>query len=368
MLNKKHIIDEQEDNRSFYITFANVISAISVVILHANGRFWSYSDESYWTAANVIECVFYYAVPVFFMITGITLIDYQKRYTTKTYFKKRLFKTVIPFLFWSCFGVLWNYRSELIALIQGKEVAGISLSFSSILDGIINTRFVKIYWFFIPLFCIYLTIPLFASIQESKKVKVFSYIVIISFSFNTVIPFLVSLLNRNSEIEYFWPIKVFVGLDYLSYVLLGYLLNKCDVKKTLKVIIYILSVFGLLIHILGTLYLSKKAGELSTFFKGYYNLPCVLYSTGVFVLLKDIGNKISTFKLKGFFIILQRYSFGIYLLHIFVLDILREAFERIGISYYSNPYVALATLTSIILCILVIMALRKIPILKKLLP
>ena len=87
-------------DRKNYITFLSIISAIAVVILHTNGCFWIFSNKRYWFTANIIECLFYFAVPAFFMITGITLMNYRDKYDTKTYFKKRIIKTVIPFLTW----------------------------------------------------------------------------------------------------------------------------------------------------------------------------------------------------------------------------------------------------------------------------
>ena len=72
-----------------YITALNVFAALAVVFLHTNKCFWRFSAERYWATANIIESFFYFAVPVFFMISGATLIDYRERYDTKTFFKKR---------------------------------------------------------------------------------------------------------------------------------------------------------------------------------------------------------------------------------------------------------------------------------------
>ena len=77
------------NNSIVYISVMNVIAAISVVILHANVSFWLDKSKPYWAVSNVIESVFYFAVPVFFMLSGATLIDYQDRYSTKDFFKKR---------------------------------------------------------------------------------------------------------------------------------------------------------------------------------------------------------------------------------------------------------------------------------------
>ena len=71
--------------RNNYLTILNVISCIAVVYLHANGCFWHYSTARYWATANIIENVCYFAVPVFFMCSGVTLIDYRKKYSTRIY-------------------------------------------------------------------------------------------------------------------------------------------------------------------------------------------------------------------------------------------------------------------------------------------
>ena len=92
----------------FYITVLNVIAALSVVGLHTNGCFWQFSKERWWFTANIIESVLYFSVPVFFMITGATLLDYTKRCDTKTFFIRRLKKNVIPFIFWSLVALLFR--------------------------------------------------------------------------------------------------------------------------------------------------------------------------------------------------------------------------------------------------------------------
>ena len=93
-------------NRIEYISLASVLSAIAVVYLHANGCFWDFSTARYWITANIIESIFYFAVPIFFMISGAMLIDFNKRYSIKEFFKKRIAKTVIPFIIWSFIGLL----------------------------------------------------------------------------------------------------------------------------------------------------------------------------------------------------------------------------------------------------------------------
>ena len=165
------------------------------------------------------------------MITGVTLLDYNKKYPTKTYFIKRFKKAVIPFLFWSVFAVVWFYRSDLINVLTGKIDAFPNVSFDDLINGIINTKYMGVYWFFIPLFCVYLVIPIFASIPENKRKRVFSYIILVSFIINIFVPFLLSIFGELFCISIKWKFSFSVGLEYVFYVLVGYMIHNYEIKR-----------------------------------------------------------------------------------------------------------------------------------------
>ena len=135
-------------NKIEYISLLSVISAIAVIFLHTNGCFWNFSRERYWITANIIECIFYFDVPIFFMITGVTLLDYSDKYDTKEYFKKRIKKTLIPFLVWSFIGLFY--------FILKKQIAVSDLSIKYVLSSIISTKIVNVYWFVNYIFVRYL--------------------------------------------------------------------------------------------------------------------------------------------------------------------------------------------------------------------
>ena len=78
--------------KKIYIQILGVIACLAVVAMHVNGCFWQFSYDRYWITANIIECICYFAVPIFFMISGATLLNYRKRYTTAVFFKKKIWK------------------------------------------------------------------------------------------------------------------------------------------------------------------------------------------------------------------------------------------------------------------------------------
>ena len=340
--------------KDFSLTFMQVVCAIAVVTLHTNGCFWNFSaTERYWITANIIECVCYFAIPVFFMITGITLLDYTKRYSTGIYFRKRVEKTVLPYIVWSFVGIGFKLA---IGQINWE-----TLSCKWIINGLLSTdKIVDYYWFFQPLFCVYLCIPLFAHIEKKKDVV--DYIVLVGFIINVLIPF----LNNTLHLGLTWPYSVSVISGYLLWVWMGYKIYFFPPTKKQKIIIYIFAFIGLLLHIIGTHVLSVKMGAIQSAYKGYMNLPCILYSTGMFVFLRDAATWIQkSKKIETLIEALGKYTFPLYLIHWFILRI-RE--EVVSINTKGMIYRLFAPYIIFILVICFTWIIRKIPGVRKIVP
>ena len=99
---------EKKTERVFLIDFLNVISCFGVVWLHVNGAVWTFSYFRTWVTSWLLETLLYWPVPIFFMLSGITLLGYRDRYNTKVFLKKRMMKTLLPFLFWSVVSIFWS--------------------------------------------------------------------------------------------------------------------------------------------------------------------------------------------------------------------------------------------------------------------
>ena len=342
--------------RVHYLSLASVISAFAVVMLHTNGCFWSFSKEQYWVTANIIESVMYFAVPVFFMITGATLIDYRDRYTSKEYAWKRIQKTLIPFIIWSFIGIIYLVLKG--SWVIEWNIGGVKNAFIKI----INIDVISIYWFFGAIFSIYLSIPLFASVQKEMRMKIFTYIVISVFVLNCMVPFICQIFDISYAAN---KVTVSVGGGYIIFILLGYILSKKELSPRARYLVYALAIFGLLLHILGTYYLSFEAGQIIQTYKGYFNVPCILYSVGIFVFIKQIGEKIKNEKVISIIERLSSYTFAVYLLHWFIMDIM---VRELGINTHSIVYRIGAPSIIFLICIGITWLIRKIPVVRKILP
>lgn len=185
-----------EKRRIEYLPVIQVISAFAVIVLHTNTIFWKYSTEPWWFSANLLECLFYFAVPVFYMVSGATLIGFMERYSIKEYLIRRILKAGIPFLGWSMVGLAYQV---VLGRLDVHE-----LSLLGMLSGIMSTSYVQIFWFFVPLFCLYLSIPIFSAIDKRYQKTVFTYILIVGFTVNVAVPFVLSVLKIGMTWPFFW--------------------------------------------------------------------------------------------------------------------------------------------------------------------
>ena len=346
--------DNKAKNQIGYLYFIQTIACFAVVFLHTNGCFWNFSSTGrYWKTANVIETFFYFAVPFFFMISGITLMDFNDRYSLKEYLLKRFNKTFIPFFVWSFIGLAYALITHRFSIED--------ISFKFIIDGFLNTKFTGVYWFFIPLFSVYLCIPLFAMTHKEKRKEMFSYLIIIGLVFNIVIPFVIKFVEGN----YLYDLRPGVVTGYLIWPIVGYSLHNYPPKKFLKVVLIVLSIAGFCVHLFGTYFYSIRDGGVNTFFKGYNSLPCVLYSIGMFLILKDIGVLIAKTKVIGAFKYISGYTFPVYLMHWYMHDAAIRLFDIDNRSIY---YRLLAPFVIVTVSVAITWVIRKIPLLKRILP
>lgn len=289
--------------RKNYIVVASVISALAVICLHTND-FWTFRYSLGWVVSNFIESVFYFAVPVFFMITGVTLFDFSSRYSTIKFFKKRINRTVIPFLFWSVLAIPFS-----ILLLNMQY----DLSIKNILSMIFQTKIVQFYWFFIPLFVVYLAIPVFTKMAKNLKIEVFKYCILLTFIINYILPFCFKIFN----IEYNPNFVFSIGTGYISYCMIGYLIDNTEIKPQHKKLIYGFGIIGFLLLFLGTWILSYHDGMINSIFKEYLNFPAFMYSAAVFLFFKDFFNKRELNKMISFF---SEETFNVYLLQYFFIS------------------------------------------------
>lgn len=334
-----------------YISILNVLACIGVVILHTFET--GYTSDANFVFEVLIRAIAYCAVPVFFMITGATLIDYRERYDTKTFFKKRLLKVIIPLIIWSIIYFIINF-------FKGKFSTN-DLSFKFVFEYFFLVKTNPIFWFFVVIIGIYLAIPVISLIPQETRRKAFLYIIIITFVFNQFLPDLLYHLNLNYNYDLKFPLTY---SGWISFIFIGYYIDKYEIVKKHRVIIYVLGIIGFLTMVVPTIFISYHKNESCSWFDEYYDAPCVLYSASVFLFFKSkINNNQIVTKIMPFFNFVAPTTLGIYVLHIAIRDFLRYFYTY---SYFGMNLVL--TLSILTICFIVVKIVQKIPGLRHIFP
>lgn len=353
MLSQNSLADENEQKQ--FLKLSHVVSSIGITFLSSNAVYWSLSDSGVWMSANIVDSIFRFCIPVFFMMPGITLLESVKVDQLKPYFKSRFLMSVLPYVFWSLVGLVFN-------VFYLKSVSPDQVTDSYVINGLLNGSLFAIFWFFIPLFGIELSMPIFAGIEQDKRKKIFSYLFIAGLVCNIAIPFFIEVFHFDFD----FPIRVLSIAGYLVYLPASWMVANYDFTKKQKIIVFALGIVSLLAMIFGTQILSLKEGAINTTYKGYLSLPTFVYSFAFFLGLKEIAPKVMSHpKINKILSVMVNYTFCFYLMHKFLFEIIQRTFDL-------NVYSALYRFGMPFLCFPIVMGItwliRKIPGLRRVAP
>lgn len=302
-----------------YITLASVIAAFSVMLLHTNNCFWWLNvNDSRWAFANFLDALFYFAAPVYFMISGATLINYNERCSTGKYFLRRAIK-ILPAYF------AWNFIALLYQSFYKKTTVFSDVHLFDFIKGTFNSSYLGIYWFLPSIICVYLFLPLFAAVEKEKRKKIFTYFVLLCLICNKLIPMILNIL----KIDFPWPFQEQgTFLNYIVYAILGYLISEYDEPDWMRYTIYGLAIIAFFVMWIGTFFDSRRIGSASYMFKGYEKFFSYLYASGIFLVIKKYGNKIMKVESINWLVTkMSKYTFATYLMHWYLMEFFIDIFH-----------------------------------------
>ena len=237
-------------------------------------------------------------IGLFFMVSGALLLPVKME--TGIFLKKRMGKIIGPLLFWTLFYITVKL---LTGEISGRELPQILLSipFSAQGHGVL--------WFMYTLAGLYLLAPvLSAFLEKSSKRELDFYLLI--WAITLCYPLLTLCLSVNRTVTG----MLFYFTGYAGYFVLGYYLHKYrpSIKAYALVAMIVIPVVLLFVH--------KYYGFDGDFYDLFWYLSimvavmCVAWFVGV--------QQVSTrYQIGGGIFLLEfsNASFGIYLMHIFVM-------------------------------------------------
>ena len=150
---------------------------------------------------------------------------------------------------------------------------------------------------------------------------------------------------------------------YLGYFISGHILyerfREMKTKKSKNILLILCYILSTLITILSTYYISISKNEVFDSMMWYRSIFIIIAASSIFILIVKNEHKIKNPIIAK----LSKYSFGIYLIHMIFLEVLKSNINIIRL----NPIVFIPLITIIIytLSLLSCIIIKKIPLIKK---
>lgn len=348
---------KKKSSRIVYLDILNIVAIVSVLLMHHNGNVHTFSTDRGWLTSLVVECVCYFAVPLFLMISGATLLGYKEKYDTKTFFKKRALKVFIPAIAWMLIMFVWHTLIVRDLVIE-------SWSPAYLINVFMTSGECSIYYYLFIIMGLYLTIPLITPLAEKKNRNSLWYGVGVFFIFNTLLPDLLALAGVHWNTSF----SLQIG-GYVIYLFLGYLLSTAKISKKRAYLLYVGAILAIVYRYAMTAIMSHQLGDVDRTTWGYTTFHTMILASAVFVFVKRLPlDKISA-KVGGVLARLAGCSFGIYLAHLIIMHYELMALRAMfGMEATSWVYRFVCPFLTYAISVLVVMALKKIPLIKKIVP
>jgi len=345
------------------VDLIRTVAIILVILLHAaiegNPKLDIMSPQGIqlWWTSNIYNSISRTAVPLFVMLTGALLLQPNKAAEPlQVFFKKRWNRIGIPVLFWGAIFFAWDF-----------SVKGLPLTLVSVLQGVLAGPYVH-FWYLYILIGLYLITPLFRIVVAHADWKIIKYFLVLWFVGSGIIP-LITLYASISPQAVWFKDNVFLLTGLLGYFILGAYIAKLRLRTS---ILSLMLVSSSAFTIVGTYFLVATLGEqYSQFFLDASSFSVIIASVTLFLILASIPNqKIENKIPRGSKVlqIISQNTLPIYLFHIIVLETLQQGYLGVKISVTNlNPIleIPLVTAVTLVICLAIIVPLKKIPYVKR---
>ncbi len=335
-----------------YIERLRVMAMVAVVLTHIGTTASTDFLENYmYTIDGVFYSslvnLFHFAVPIFFMISGALLLNPKKELSLDKLIRNYILKYVLVLVI---FG--WGY-AFLEEVFTYKNIT-ISYFLNSFINMIQGKSWAHM-WYMYALIGVMLCIPILRIIVKKFSEEENKYLCIISLFFLSVIPLFTKVTGVNLGVSFV------MGNIYCFYMLLGYWIDNSEIRissKVAKVIFFFM---------MPLLILSAYAKVMWTIDLGIaeYSSPIIVaYSVSLFIIVREkykdnnVENKIVS--------LLSHVSFGVYLIHMFWINLLFKFFNINP--FYPNVFIGFLLTGGFALfaSVVSVLVLKKLPGLKKL--
>jgi len=350
--------------RIVYLDVLRVLAVIAVIFIHTSAQHWGEKEIPYmtWLFLNLWDCCVQWAVPVFIMISGAVFLSKDHSVNIRILYTGNIKRIIIAYLTWSFIYSIYQVWHE-----GGGFLRVLALT----LDGHYHL------WFLFMITSLYILTPLLRKLSDEDM----KYLIKVAFVLCFAVPTLVRLkdaflmISENDMLnkvvsQIFSPYMIFmkyIKIDYISYYILGHFLHETTFDKKQMNRIYFLAAVSLIFTVGFSSVITLLGKEPYGIFD-IFTLNMLMVSVGVFVFIKQHCSRESSIlsdrkvRAIGF---LSSCTFGIYLVHAMILEIIKNEF---GIDSLSFPaYISVPVIGCFVFLISlgITVIIKKIPVLNR---
>ena len=287
--------------KTAYFEWLRLFAAAAVVLMHTAAKRWLSISHTVpeWEVLTLWDSLVRWPVPIFIMITGALFLP--RKTELKTALGRYIPRMAVCFLVWS--GVYALYRGELT------------------LNGLVSGYY---HLWYLPFLCgVYLTLPFLQKIAGDDTLA--DQLLLVSLTVGTLFPWLVKLGELLLP-ESRGLLGTLAGLvnytfffDHISLLLLGHRLHRTELSRKQRRVVYLLGLLGVSVTGIATIWATNRTDFQNSLFFDIAAPNNLCAAAALFVFAKQHLRS-----LPKWVAVPAKHSFGIYLVHALVIDLLAD--------------------------------------------
>ncbi len=336
--------------REIEFDILRILAILAVIMIHVSAPFViNYQPNSLqFTVGNIFDSISRIGVPFFVLISGTFMLDENKELSINK-LSKKILKLLIILIVWSAFyALVYNFHDFLNAFIYGHYHL----------------------WYLYFVIGLYLITPILRKFVRIENINIIYYFIILSLIFSYIPKTLDGLFSHSNSISKFsnlFSLNFVTGLTI--YYLAGWLIKYDFLKiQKYKTFLYYACIISLILIILFTQCRTTTTFSAYDYFYNNSNILVFIYSVALFIACKNyFSKKIRniTDKTRNVLIKLSSLTFGVYLVHASILNLLISIAKHLSIHSFILEIIILY-MGTIILSFIICYIISKIKYLNKL--
>lgn len=267
------------------------ITAICMVLfIHVTVVLVLFYHDATFTVANVFNGLGRAGVPMFLLLSGALLLDEDRPFDTKKFYRTSFFSIALLLVGWLLFYASW--RAFLLPLLRGKPTDPKHfVTYLLTLKGLYPHL-----WYLFMLVGAYLAVPfLRLFVKKENKPYILGFIllsVIVGFGATTF-----GVFTRDADVTVGLFLTKFhfeYATGYLPYLLIGWYLTTFPPKKAMRFVLYGPGLAAALICVFGVQAWVKDIPDIRDYLVEATTLPALLYGVGLFTLISALTGEQET--------------------------------------------------------------------------